>query len=98
MSTKLLVPTDFSEVSHTAIQHAVKFASIINAELVLLHIVASREDVSKAHEKLEQETSICKAVDSCSISTVVRIGNIFDDIGDVASEIEFINIYGHSWS
>jgi nucleotide-binding universal stress UspA family protein len=88
MSTKLLVPTDFSEVSHTAIQHAVKFASIINAELVILHIVASREDVSKAHEKLEQETSIGKAVDSsCSINTVVRIGNIFDDIGDVASEI-----------
>ena len=49
MSTKLLVPTDFSEVSHTAIQHAVKFASIINAELVLIHIVGSREDVSKAH-------------------------------------------------
>ena len=56
--------------------------------MVLLHIVASREDVSKAHEKLEQETSIGKAIDSsCSISTVVRIGNIFDDIGDVASEI-----------
>lgn len=38
MTTKLLVPTDFSEVAHSAIQHAVKFASIINAEVHLLHI------------------------------------------------------------
>ena len=62
MTTKLLVPTDFSEVSHSAIQHSVKFASIIDAELILLHIVNSRDDVSSAKDKLEQETSIGKAV------------------------------------
>ena len=34
MTTKLLVPTDFSEVAHSAIQHSVKFASIIDAEVI----------------------------------------------------------------
>ena len=42
MTAKLLVPTDFSEVAHSAIQHSVKFASIVNAEVILLHIVNTR--------------------------------------------------------
>ena len=88
MNTKLLVPTDFTDVAHSAIQHAVKFATIINAEVVLLHVVSSREEVNKAKQKLEAETSIGKSFNSsCSFKTVVRIGNIFDDIGDVASEL-----------
>ena len=44
MKVKLLVPTDFSDVAHSAIQHAVKFSSIINAELIFLHVVESREE------------------------------------------------------
>ena len=39
MNTKLLVPTDFSEVAQSAMQHAIKFAEIINADLILLHVV-----------------------------------------------------------
>lgn len=88
MNTKLLVPTDFTDVAHSAIQHAVKFAAIINAEVVLLHVVKSRDEVNHAKEKLETETSLGKSFNnSCSFKTVVRIGNIFDDIGDVASEL-----------
>ena len=43
MNTKLLVPTDFSEVAQSAMQHAIKFAEIINADVILLHVVSSRE-------------------------------------------------------
>ena len=39
MNTKLLVPTDFSEVAQSAMQHAIKFSEIINADVVLLHVV-----------------------------------------------------------
>ena len=88
MTTKLLVPTDFSEVAHSAIQHAVKFASIINAEVHLLHIVSSREDISSAKEKIQVEVSLGQSFSSsCNITSTVRIGNIFDDIGDVAAEL-----------
>jgi nucleotide-binding universal stress UspA family protein len=47
MNTKLLVPTDFTEVAQSAMQHAIKFAEIINADVVLLHVVSSREEVKK---------------------------------------------------
>ena len=55
MNTKLLVPTDFSEVAQSAMQHAIKFAEIINADVVLLHVVNSREDVEQAKVKLNRE-------------------------------------------
>jgi nucleotide-binding universal stress UspA family protein len=53
MSTKLLVPTDFTEVAHTAIQHAVKLGEIINAEIILLNVVKDKEDVVNATKKIK---------------------------------------------
>jgi nucleotide-binding universal stress UspA family protein len=88
MNTKLLVPTDFSEVAQSAMQHAIKFAEIINADVVLLHVVSSREEVEGAKEKLTKEITLGSTFsNSCNITSFVRIGNIFEDIGDVAAEL-----------
>ena len=88
MNTKLLVPTDFSEVAQSAMQHAIKFAEIINADVVLLHVVSSREEVEEAKEKLSKEITLGNSFSSsCNITSFVRIGNIFEDIGDVAAEL-----------
>ena len=88
MNTKLLVPTDFSEVAESAMQHAIKFAEIINADVVLLHVVSSREEVEEAKEKLSKEITLGNSFSkSCNLSSFVRIGNIFEDIGDVAAEL-----------
>lgn len=88
MNTKLLVPTDFSEVAQSAMQHAIKFAEIINADVVLLHVVSSREDVEQAKEKLNKEITLGNSFsNTCKITSFVRIGNIFEDIGDVAAEL-----------
>ena len=88
MNTKLLVPTDFSEVAQSAMQHAIKFAEIINADVVLLHVVSSRENVEEAREKLSKEITLVSSYsNSCNITSFVRIGNIFEDIGDVAAEL-----------
>ena len=88
MNTKLLVPTDFSEVAQSAMQHAIKFAEIINADLILLHVVNSREEVEEAKEKLRKEITLGSSFsNSCNITSFVRIGNIFEDIGDVAAEL-----------
>ena len=88
MNTKLLVPTDFSEVAQSAMQHAIKFAEIISADIVLLHVVNSREDVEEAKEKLSKEITLGSSFsNSCNITSFVRIGNIFEDIGDVAAEL-----------
>lgn len=88
MNTKLLVPTDFSEVAQSAMQHAIKFAEIINADVILLHVVSSREEVEEAKEKLSKEITLGSSFSSsCNITSFVRIGNIFEDIGDVAAEL-----------
>lgn len=88
MNTKLLVPTDFSEVAQSAMQHAIKFAEIIKADVILLHVVSSREEVEEAKEKLSKEITLGSSFSSsCNITSFVRIGNIFEDIGDVAAEL-----------
>jgi len=101
MKVKLLVPTDFSDVAHYAIQHAVRFSSIINAELILLHVVESREDVESAKKKLSKDEIIGKSYSSsCTINSYVRIGNIFEDIGDFAAEfgVSLIFMGTHKYS
>ena len=88
MNTKLLVPTDFSDVAQSAMQHAIKFSEIINADVVLLHVVSSRDEVEEAKEKLSKEITLGNSISSsCNLISFVRIGNIFEDIGDVAAEL-----------
>ena len=38
MMNKILVPTDFSEVSENAVNYAIKLANSFSATLVLLHV------------------------------------------------------------
>ena len=88
MKTKLLVPTDFTEVAHTAIQHAARLAETIKGEVVLLNVVSRKDDIQEASKKLSNEESIARSFASdIAVSSIVRIGNIFDDIGQAASEI-----------
>ena len=78
MNTKLLVPTDFSEVAQSAMQHAIKFAEIIKADVTLLHVVSSREDVEQAKQKLNKEITLGNSFSNiCKITSFVRIGNCF---------------------
>jgi len=85
----ILVPTDFTEVAHAAIEHAVDVASTINGKVFLLNVVESKEDVSSANNKLEDEVKFAKGLGlDVPIETFVRIGNIFDDIGDAAIELK----------
>jgi nucleotide-binding universal stress UspA family protein len=88
MNTKLLVPTDFTEEAHSAIQHAVKLGSLINAEVILLNVVKDKEAISNAKDSLEEEEALAKSINAnIEVRSIVRVGNIFDDIGDAASEL-----------
>ena len=88
MKTKLLVPTDFTNEAHSAIQHAVKLGVIVQAEVILLNVVKDKSDIPTATTKLKEEENWAKTVnDQIDVRSIVRIGNIFDDIGDAASEL-----------
>ena len=88
MKSKILVPTDFTKVADCAMNHAVKLAQHSGAEVYLLHVVPKQSEAEEARRKLEIEVERAKQWgESVPVHKLVRIGSIFDDIGDAASEI-----------
>jgi nucleotide-binding universal stress UspA family protein len=88
MKTKILVPTDFTQEAHSAIQHAVKLGSLLSAEVILLNVVKDKEAIGEANKSLEKEEVLAKSInENIDVKSIVRVGNIFDDIGDAASEL-----------
>ena len=83
---KILVASDFSSVSDTAIDHALKLASATTAEIYVLHVAREQADVNTAKIKLEKQIS---ERNSTNITThaLVKIGNFISEIGNSAEEI-----------
>jgi nucleotide-binding universal stress UspA family protein len=81
---KILVPTDFSSVAETALNNAIKMASIMEGEIVVLHVVEKKEQIADAEVKVAEIVS--KVNTEYNIPTAGKIvaGNIFEDIGSVA--------------
>ena len=86
MKKQILVPTDFTKVADCAISHALEIAESIDGEVNLLHVIAKSSQVDDAKSKLEAEVERYSKLTTIPLKFTVRIGNIFDDIGDVASE------------
>lgn len=85
---KILVPTDFTKVADNALGHAMRLAKHAGAEVYLLHVVPKQEEVEETRQKLEMEQERARAMESgVAVHRLVRVGSIFDDIGDAASEI-----------
>jgi nucleotide-binding universal stress UspA family protein len=85
---KILVPTDFTKVGDIALQHAVVVASATNAEVHVLHVVNSKKEIDDARLKLDALKDLVKKEHNFDIVTVARIGSIFEDIDELATEIE----------
>jgi nucleotide-binding universal stress UspA family protein len=101
MSNKnILVPHDFTAVADNALLHAINTASRTNATVYLLHVVPKEKNIAEAEEKLAKIVE--KHTGSAPIVATVKVGNIFDDIGDFASEVHaemiFMGTHGqHGW-
>lgn len=95
-----IVPHDFTAVADNALNHAMTVAKKTHAEINLLHVVAKDKNIKEAEQKLQD---IVSAIDTdLVLNPVVRVGNIFDDIGDYASEVHaeliFMGTHGrHGW-
>lgn len=86
MSEKsFIVPHDFSEVADCALNHAITTAKVVGAEVFVLHVVAKEKGIKDAEKKLtdliEKKGNV-----GVKITPKIRVGNIFDDIGDFAAE------------
>jgi nucleotide-binding universal stress UspA family protein len=84
----ILVPTDFTKVSDTAIDHAILTGKIINAEVHVIHIIENKQQIGEARAKLEALSEMIRSEKGVEIKTIVRIGSIFEDIDKVATEID----------
>ena len=96
----IIVPHDFSPVAENALKHAINTAKISGADIFLLHVVSKEKAIAEAEAKLNEIIEAEKS--SINIKAVVRVGNIFDDIGDFASEAHaeliFMGTHGqHGW-
>lgn len=89
MSTNIfLVPTDYSKVADCAVNHAVKLAQTLKGEIQLLHVVAKDKEVEENKLKLQKIAADIGKTSNVKVDFIVRVGNIFDDIGKVASELK----------
>lgn len=81
---KILVPTDFTSVAETALEHAIKIAGIMEGEIVLLHVVDRDSKTEEARQKLDPiAENVSKDHNIPTVGKVVT-GSIFDDIHKVA--------------
>ena len=78
-----IVPHDYTEVANIALEHAVATARPIGAQIYLLHVVSKEKEIQQAEDKLSEIASKHSGVE---IIPSVRMGNIFEDIGDFAAE------------
>jgi nucleotide-binding universal stress UspA family protein len=89
---KILVPTDFTKVGDTALNHALEVSTAIGADVYVLHIIEDKRHLSEARMKLDALAARTKNETGRHIETLCRIGNIYDDIDSVGNELDAVLI------
>ncbi len=96
-----IVPHDFTPVADNALSHAIATAQPLNAIIYVLHVVPKERNIKEAEENLSK---VLKAheVEGVELIPYVRLGSIFDEIGDFAAEhhaeLIFMGTHGaHGW-
>lgn len=80
-----IVPHDFTPRADCALGHAIITAKYIGAKVYVLHVVSKDKQINEAEKKLEKLLEKFKDTE-VKLVPKVRVGNIFDDIGDFAAE------------
>lgn len=85
---RILVPTDFTKVADCAMNHAAALAELMGAEVNILHIVSSQTELEEARTKVKMEVERARRWnDRVKVKPQVRVGSVYDEIGNTASEI-----------
>ncbi len=83
---KIIVPTDFSPVSDVAIRYGAELAASTGSTVHLLHIVKNESDRAAAQKKLDDKAAEQTKATGQEMKTIIAVGNIFDDIPQVAAD------------
>ncbi len=84
----IIVPTDFSKVGHTALNHAVKVAQTTASHILLVHIVPDVEFLTEAKAKLVAAQKLAKEEYQFEIDVLARVGTIYEDVSEVVEELD----------
>lgn len=84
----IIVPTDFTKVSSTALEHALLVAKTIDAKINVVHIIDNKKGIAEAKAKLQALKDMVLSEHGVEIETTARIGSIFEDIDKVATETD----------
>jgi len=82
----IVVPWDFTPVAENALAHANNICSILKRDIILLHLVDKEDTIDLATKKLETKITELEKDIKHKMHPVVRSGNIFETITDVAHE------------
>lgn len=63
-------------------------AKVIDAEIHVLHVIDNKSHIVETRAKLQALAEMVKKEKGIVIQTVVRIGSIFEDIDEVATELD----------
>ncbi|GEM_PF-42846 len=90
MRNTILVPTDLTYVANRAIDHSLELAKLFNLKICLLHVVSQNTTYSekeKIKNHLQSISEFSSRQSGVEIFHIIREGNIFDDIADMADDI-----------
>lgn len=85
---RILVPTDFTNVVDHAMDHAMKLAHTMGAEVYLLHLVPDMDEQEVMQRRLSAEKERGRAINTTvPLKTMLRKGKVYEGIGDAAKEV-----------
>jgi len=84
----IMVTWDFSAVSYSALEHAIKLAHTLKNNILLFHIVESPAQEESARKKMEGLVEEIKKSHGVVVDYHIHQGNIFKEISDFASKEE----------
>ncbi len=96
-SNKIIVPVDFGDQSHIALEQAVRLAAVIHGELTLLYVIETGgllgrfanpmqdEDLKKEiNLKLDEMVATIDQSGGLKVETVIAHGTVYDKVAEVA--------------
>ncbi len=84
----IIVPTDFSKVGQTALNHAIKIAQTTDSRVLLVHIVPRTDFLEEAKIKLTLAQKLTLQDYNFSVDTMARVGTIYEDVTELAEETD----------
>src|SRR5438094_576188 len=85
---KIVVPIDFTPVTENALKYSIGLTDVLPvSNIILFHVVASDKESAAVSHKLHELIQSYKDQTRATLEILIKPGNIFDQIGKTAAEL-----------